>query len=43
MLASLTDADGRFTVPGFYDRVRDLTDDERAAYAALPFDEDRLA
>ena len=39
MLASLTDAEGRFTVPGFYDRVRDLTDDERAAYAALPFDE----
>ena len=39
MLASLTDASGRFTVPGFYDRVRDLTDDERAAYAALPFDE----
>ena len=39
MLASLTDADGRFTVPGFYDRVRDLTDEERAAYAALPFDE----
>ena len=33
MLASLTDADGRFTVPGFYDRVRDLTDEERAAYA----------
>ena len=22
MLASLTDADGRFTVPGFYDKVR---------------------
>ncbi|MGH2357848.1 MAG: dipeptidase [Candidatus Limnocylindria bacterium] len=40
MLASLTDADGRFTVPGFYDRVRDLTDAEHAAYAALPFDED---
>ncbi|HEY6608223.1 MAG TPA: dipeptidase [Candidatus Limnocylindria bacterium] len=39
MLASLTDADGRFTVPGFYDRVRDLADDERAGYAALPFDE----
>ena len=31
MLASLTDADGRVTVPGFYDRVRDLTDDERKA------------
>jgi len=39
MLASLTDGDGRVTVPGFYDRVRDLTDEERAAYAALPFDE----
>ena len=39
MLASLTDEDGRFTVPGFYDKVRDLTEDEHAAYAALPFDE----
>jgi acetylornithine deacetylase/succinyl-diaminopimelate desuccinylase-like protein len=39
MLASLTDDDGRVTVPGFYDRVRDLTEEERAAYAALPFDE----
>ena len=39
MLASLTDAEGRVAVPGFYDRVRELTDDERAAYAALPFDE----
>ncbi len=39
MLASLTDPNGRFVVPGFYDRVRDLDDDERAAYAALPFDE----
>ncbi len=39
MLASLTDGDGRFTVPGFYDRVRELTGEERAAYAALPFDE----
>ncbi len=39
MLASLIDADGRITVPGFYDRVRDLSDEEREAYAALPFDE----
>jgi acetylornithine deacetylase/succinyl-diaminopimelate desuccinylase-like protein len=39
MLASLTDADGRFTVPGFYDSVRDLNAEERGAYAALPFDE----
>lgn len=39
MLASLTDDDGRVTVPGFYDRVRDLSDEERKAYAELPFDE----
>ncbi len=39
LLASLVDADGRVTVPGFYDDVRDLTDEERAAYAQLPFDE----
>jgi acetylornithine deacetylase/succinyl-diaminopimelate desuccinylase-like protein len=38
LLASLVDADGRVTVPGFYDRVRDLTDADRAAYAAQPFD-----
>jgi len=39
LLGSLVDADGRVTVPGFYDKVRDLTDEEHAAYAALPFDE----
>lgn len=39
MLASLTDEHGRVTVPGFYDRVRDLTPEEHAAYAAVPFDE----
>ena len=39
MLASLTDGHGRVTIPGFYDRVRDLTAEEHAAYAAQPFDE----
>jgi acetylornithine deacetylase/succinyl-diaminopimelate desuccinylase-like protein len=39
MLASLTDEDGRVTLPGFYDRVRELSDEERQAYADLPFDE----
>ena len=39
ILASLVDADGRVNVPGFYDDVIDLADDDRAAYAALPFDE----
>ncbi len=40
ILASLIDGEGRITVPGFYDKVRDLTDAERAAYAAVPFDMD---
>ena len=39
IIAALKDADGRVTVPGFYDRVRELTAAERAAYAAVPFDE----
>jgi acetylornithine deacetylase/succinyl-diaminopimelate desuccinylase-like protein len=38
MLASLVDDNGRVTVPGFYDDVVDLTDAEREAYAAVPFD-----
>ena len=40
LLASLVDGDGRVTIPGFYDGVRDLTDADHAAYAELPFDED---
>jgi acetylornithine deacetylase/succinyl-diaminopimelate desuccinylase-like protein len=39
ILASLVDADGRVTIPGFYDDVVDLSDEDRAAYAGLPFDE----
>jgi acetylornithine deacetylase/succinyl-diaminopimelate desuccinylase-like protein len=39
LLARLHDDQGRVTVPGFYDAVRPLTPAERAAYAALPFDE----
>jgi acetylornithine deacetylase/succinyl-diaminopimelate desuccinylase-like protein len=39
MIASLHDDDGRVTVPGFYDAVVELTPAERAAIAALPFDE----
>ena len=38
-VAALHDADGRVTVPGFYDDVREPTDRERTAWAALPFDE----
>jgi acetylornithine deacetylase/succinyl-diaminopimelate desuccinylase-like protein len=39
ILASLKDADGRIQVPGFYDDVVAPTPPERAAIAALPFDE----
>ena len=37
--AALHDADGRVTLPGFYDDVRPLTDDEEASLRLLPFDE----
>jgi acetylornithine deacetylase/succinyl-diaminopimelate desuccinylase-like protein len=39
LLASLHDADGRVAVAGFYDDVRELSPGERAALAALPYDE----
>jgi len=39
MLAALKGPDGRIRVPGFYDDVVPLTDLDRAASAALPFDE----
>jgi len=36
MLASLVDAEGRVTIPGFYDKVRPLTKAQADAIAALP-------
>ncbi|HEX8910075.1 MAG TPA: M20/M25/M40 family metallo-hydrolase [Anaeromyxobacteraceae bacterium] len=36
MLAGLVDGAGRVTIPGFYDRVRPLTDDERRSIEQLP-------
>jgi acetylornithine deacetylase/succinyl-diaminopimelate desuccinylase-like protein len=39
MIAGLKDGDGRVTVPGFYDAVTALDDEERARMAAAPFDE----
>jgi acetylornithine deacetylase/succinyl-diaminopimelate desuccinylase-like protein len=41
IIADLHDEDHRIAIPGFYDDVRDLTEDERETYAALPFDEER--
>ena len=39
MIASLHDENRHVTVPGFYDDVVELTSDDRAAFAALPFNE----
>ena len=39
MLAGLLDRSGRITVPHFYEDVIPMTDDERARFAALPFDQ----
>ena len=41
MIASLTDADGRITVPGFYDDVEDVPAEEREMIAHIPFDEEQ--
>ncbi|HEX8930335.1 MAG TPA: dipeptidase [Actinomycetota bacterium] len=40
LLSGLKDADGRIAVPGWYDDVLELSEEERAQFAALPFDED---
>lgn len=37
MIASLHDEDGRVVIPGFYDRVKALSDDERKAINKAPF------
>ena len=39
LIASLTDEQGRITLPGFYDQVRDLTPRERESFARAPFDD----
>ncbi|RCG19530.1 dipeptidase [Streptomyces diacarni] len=40
LAAALHDEDRRVTLPGFYDGVIPLTDEERTLFAELPFDED---
>ena len=42
LLAGLHDDDGHVTLPGFYDRVRPLSDRERELMARLPFDEEQF-
>jgi acetylornithine deacetylase/succinyl-diaminopimelate desuccinylase-like protein len=41
IVADLHDGDGRVTLPGFYDDVRELTEPEQASLDALPFNEEK--
>lgn len=40
MIASLKDENNQITIPGFYDKVQNLTEEERAAINKAPFDLD---
>jgi acetylornithine deacetylase/succinyl-diaminopimelate desuccinylase-like protein len=40
LVAGMHDAQGRVTLPGFYDKVRDLTEEERALLARVPYSDD---
>ncbi len=39
LVSGMHDADGRITLPGYYDKVRTLPDEEREAIAKLPLSE----
>ena len=39
IIADITDADGRITIPGFYDDVEELSQEERDMITQVPFDE----
>lgn len=40
IIAGLKDEYGRVAVPGFYDRVKEMTGEERASLRAIPFEDD---
>lgn len=42
MIAALKDRDGHITVPGFYDKVRALDEEEREMLAAVPFSDEQF-
>ncbi len=42
MIASLTDENNRITIPGFYDKVVEVSQEERAAMAKAPFVEQKF-
>lgn len=41
LMADLTDADGRITIPGFYADVEEVSPAEREMIAQIPFDEEK--
>ncbi len=41
MINQVIDADGRITVPGFYDDVEEVSQAEREMIASIPFDEEK--
>ncbi|HEY3884375.1 MAG TPA: dipeptidase [Vicinamibacterales bacterium] len=43
ILAQMKDRSGRIRIPGFYDDVRELREEERAEWRKLPFNEKRYA
>jgi acetylornithine deacetylase/succinyl-diaminopimelate desuccinylase-like protein len=43
LIASLHSADGKVNIPGFYDRVVPLREDERETWRKLPFKEEEFA
>jgi acetylornithine deacetylase/succinyl-diaminopimelate desuccinylase-like protein len=43
ILATLHSPDGRVNIPGFYDQVEPLSENERAMWRKLPFDEKEFA
>src|SRR3954468_16570901 len=43
ILAQMKDRGGRIKIPGFYDDVRELTEEEREQWKRLPFNERRYA
>jgi acetylornithine deacetylase/succinyl-diaminopimelate desuccinylase-like protein len=40
LISGMHDDEGRVTLPGFYDKVREVPGDERAALAALPYEDE---
>ncbi len=41
LIADITNADGKITIPGFYDDVEEVSDSERRMIAQIPFNEEK--